>query len=393
MDTVFKFISPDSSKSPLNMALKAVHVTQVPNLDQVPDDLNHSNNAPPAFNIYPPMFHNNSSHHFMIMGHRGTGMNLLQSPDPRMKSLKENSILAFNAAGKFNLDFIEFDVQVTKDDCPIIFHDSFIFTEEKGVVIEKRVTNLKLDEFLSYGPQREPDKVGKPLFRKTKDGRIFEWKVEKDDHLCTLEEVFQNVNHSMGFNIEFKFDDNIVYKEDDLVHVIQVVLRVVFNYAKDRSIIFSSFQPDAALLIRKLQTTYPVFFLTNGGSEIYTDIRRNSLDEAMKLCLAGGLNGIVSEVRAILRNPGVIRRIEDSKLSLISYGQLNNVQEVVYAQLLMGVGGVIVDLVQDITEAVANFGKTVKEENVVKEDEDDEIKCSQYQLSNLMKLIPGLIQP
>lgn len=68
--------------------------------------------------------------------------------------------------------------------------------------------------------------MGKPLFRKTKDGRIFEWKVEKDDHLCTLEEVFQKVNHSMGFNIEFKFDDNVVYKEDDLVHAIQVVLRV-----------------------------------------------------------------------------------------------------------------------------------------------------------------------
>lgn len=147
---------------------------------------------------------------------------------------------------------------MTKDDYPIIFHDNFIFTEDKGVIIEKRVTDLNLDEFLSYGPQREPNKVGKPLFRKTKDGRIFEWKVEKDDHLCTLEEVFQKVNHSMGFNIEFKFDDNVVYKEDDLVHAIQVVLRVVFKYAKERSIFFSSFQPDATLLIRKLQNTYPV---------------------------------------------------------------------------------------------------------------------------------------
>lgn len=64
------------------------------------------------------------------------------------------------------------------------------------------------------------------MFRKTKDGRIFEWKVEKDDHLCTLEEVFQKINHSKGFNIEFKFDDNIVYKEDELVHAIEVVLHV-----------------------------------------------------------------------------------------------------------------------------------------------------------------------
>jgi len=33
---------------------------------------------------------------------------------------------------------------------------------------------------------------------------------------------------------------------------------VVFEYANDRPIIFSSFQPDAALLVKKLQSTYPV---------------------------------------------------------------------------------------------------------------------------------------
>ncbi|MFS7943990.1 putative glycerophosphodiester phosphodiesterase [Helianthus anomalus] len=261
---------------------------------------------------------------------------------------------------------------------------------EGGVIIEKRVTDMNLDEFLSYGPQREPNKVmnvGKPLFRKTKDGRIFEWKVEKDDYLCTLEEVFTKINHSKGFNIEFKFDDNILYTEEELVHVIQIVLRIVFKYAKNRSVIFSSFQPDAALLTRKLQSIYPVFFLTNGGVETYTDVRRNSLDEAMKLCLAGGLNGMVCEVRSILRNPGVIKRIKDLKLSLISYGQLNNIGEVVNAQILMGVDGVIVDLVQEITEVVANFGKEVENEIIVDEENDDGIKCSEKQLSSLMKVI------
>lgn len=34
--------------------------------------------------------------------------------------------------------------------------------------------------------------------------------------------------------------------------------QVVFKYAKDRAIVFSSFQPDAALLLRKLQNKYPV---------------------------------------------------------------------------------------------------------------------------------------
>lgn len=51
---------------------------------------------------------------FMVMGHRGCGMNMVQSSDPRMKSFKENSILSFNLAAKLPIDFIEFDVQVKK---------------------------------------------------------------------------------------------------------------------------------------------------------------------------------------------------------------------------------------------------------------------------------------
>lgn len=55
---------------------------------------------------------------FVVMGHRGSGMNMLQSSDGRMKSIKENSILSFNTAAQFPIDFIEFDVQVR---IPVIF--------------------------------------------------------------------------------------------------------------------------------------------------------------------------------------------------------------------------------------------------------------------------------
>jgi glycerophosphodiester phosphodiesterase len=125
-------------------------------------------------------------------------------------------------------------------------------------VFEKRVTDLSLSEFLCYGPQREPSKQGKPLLRKNKNGSIVRWNVETDDSLCTLQEAFQQVEPSLGFNIELKFDDHIVYQQDYLIHVLLAILQVVFEYAKDRPIIFSSFQPDAALLVKKLQSTYPV---------------------------------------------------------------------------------------------------------------------------------------
>ncbi|CAK7336107.1 unnamed protein product [Dovyalis caffra] len=408
------------------MALKAVHVSDLPNLDQVQENaalaffssrLNtqcatiEERDDPKRGFKFPK---------FVVMGHRGSGMNLLQSCDRRMKSMKENSILSFNFASKLPLDFIEFDVQsndtplfafgdlerglltfvqVTKDDCPVIFHDNFILAEDKGELIETRVTDLTLAEFLSYGPQEEVGNVGKPLFRKTKDGRIFEWKVEEDAPFCTLQQVFQKVDDTMGFNIELKFDDNIVYKEEEITHILQVILQVVFEHAKGRRIMFSSFQPDAALLMRKLQSTYPVFFLTNGGSEIYTDVRRNSLDEAIKVCTEGGLQGIVSEVKAVFRNPGAVTRIKESKLSLITFGQSNNVPEVVYTQHLMGIEGVIVDLVQEITETVSRFRDSAKdgeELSLFGEEGKVQVKTkprfSSEELSFLLKLISEFIQ-
>ena len=56
---------------------------------------------------------------------------------------------------------------------------------------------------------------------------------------------------------------------------------------------------------------------------MYADLRRNSLEEAVKLCVTSGLQGIVSEIRAILRQPSAVAKIKEAnKLSLMTYGQL-----------------------------------------------------------------------
>lgn len=288
---------------------------------------------------------------------------------------------------------------MTKDGCPIIFHDNFIFTEEHGKISDKRVTDLQLEDFLMYGPQNRQGKNGKPLLRKMKDGRMLNWNVQSDDPLCTLQEAFAKVNPRLGFNVELKFDDYLAYQEEELSRILQAILKVVFEYAKDRPIIFSSFQPDAAQLMRKLQSTYPVYFLTNGGTEIYTDVRRNSLEEAVKLCLTSGMQGIVSEARAIFRFPAAIPKIKEADLSLLTYGTLNNVPEAVYMQHLMGVNGVIVDLVQEITEAVTDL-IAVPEPDPEAKDSSSQVtrdaastpNFTQREISFLLRLIPELVQ-
>ncbi|CAI0396832.1 unnamed protein product [Linum tenue] len=398
------------------MALKAVHVSDVPTLDIVQENASLVLN-PSRFSagvdmsagaggighgagFRPPKF--------LVVGHRGHGMNNFQSLDPRMRAIKENTVMSFNAAARFPLDFVEFDVQVTKDGCPVIFHDNFIFSEDNGTIFEKRVTELCLAEFLAYGPQKEDPTstsppASKPLLRKTKDGKIVRWEVENDEPFCTLQEAFQQVKPaSLGFNIELKFDDHVVYQQDYLVGVLNSILKIVFDCAEGRPVIFSSFQPDAALLVRKLQSVYPVYFLTDAGAETFYDSRRNSLEEAIKLCLEGGLAGVVSEVRGVFRNPAAVGKIKESKLSLLTYGKLNNVAEAVYMQHLMGIDGVIVDFVAEISEAVNAMISPSKEEEEAEEgrvllgDGGEEVKArpqfSPKEISFLLKLIPELIQ-
>ncbi|MFS8014760.1 putative glycerophosphodiester phosphodiesterase [Helianthus anomalus] len=89
----------------------------------------------------------------------------------------------------------------------------------QGNVVEKRVTDMTLEEFFSYGPQRATNEVGKSLLRKS-NGKIVRW--------------------------------------DYVIHVLQVVLKVVYENAQERPVLFSCFQPDVALLMKKLQHQYPV---------------------------------------------------------------------------------------------------------------------------------------
>lgn len=46
--------------------------------------------------------------------------------------------------------------------------------------------------------------------------------------------------------------------------------QVVFDEAGDRKIIFSSFDPDCATLVRLKQPRYPVFFLTCAGAKVHS---------------------------------------------------------------------------------------------------------------------------
>jgi glycerophosphoryl diester phosphodiesterase len=74
----------------------------------------------------------------IVVGHRGCGKNNALSigdvPGTRL-SVRENTIKSFNLAASIGADYAEFDVQVTKDGHPVIFHDDFILSADGQVCL------------------------------------------------------------------------------------------------------------------------------------------------------------------------------------------------------------------------------------------------------------------
>lgn len=259
----------------------------------------------------------------LVVGHRGSGKNKVLpegvAPEAR-HSIRENTITSFNLAARNGAQFVEFDVQVTKDGVPIIFHDDVIFTEDKH---PRHIGELTLAEFRSMGPsQTDPSKHGSPLYRKATDGSISLWTCDVEDFMCTLEEAFAQVEPMTGFNIELKFDDDGSTTEEELHRVIDATLEDVKKFANGRMIYFSSFHPDAVQTLRKKMSVYPVFFLTNGGGQIYNDARRNSIEAAVEVCRQGKLQGVVSEVKAVLHDPASVALVKSQGLFFFTYGEL-----------------------------------------------------------------------
>ncbi|GMG33628.1 unnamed protein product [Ambrosiozyma monospora] len=76
-----------------------------------------------------------------VIGHRGNGMN---SRDRRSLQLGENTVESFIAAASLGASYVEFDVQLTKDDIPVVYHDFLV--AEAGVDVPMHA--LTLEQFL-----------------------------------------------------------------------------------------------------------------------------------------------------------------------------------------------------------------------------------------------------
>ena len=308
----------------------------------------------------------------MLIGHRGLGKNMTSN---KSLQLGENTLQSFIAAANLGANYVEFDVQLTKDHVPVIYHDFLV--SETG--IDAPVHTLTLEQFLHVNdvtprasrPPSPPRYTKLNVVRgmdrqrslslghelqdynmaeKMKHTRDFKKKGFKANSrgnfiqapFTTLEEMFLKIPENVGFNIEMKYPMLHETEEEEmdtyaveLNSFVDTVLTKVYDLGKERKIIFSSFNPDICLLLSFKQPSIPILFLTDAGICPVGDVRASSLQEAIRFASRWNLLGIVSAAEPFCNSPRLVRVVKESGLVCVSYGALNNNPEKVQVSLVL----------------------------------------------------------
>ncbi|CAJ0609037.1 unnamed protein product [Cylicocyclus nassatus] len=300
------------------------------------------------------------------VGHRGMG-----SSYTKMAVARENTIHSLSEAARKGADYVEFDVQLTKDMQPVIYHDFHVMVEVAG---RKRdlfgqvrhhqlaIKDLSLDQ-LHLLHLEHPDEHLNMAWRVTPS----EEEEDEDDNnpFPHLRKVLDSVSIDVGFNIEIKYP----MKLKDGTHecpaynmerndFVDVILRTVIEYAGKRRVIFSSFDPDVCSLITLKQHIYPVMLLVVGPTTRYTpfqDIRCDCSKLAVNFAAGNGLLGVNFHSEELLQDATALHRAEQFHLVSFVWGDDLNVKKNVEYFKNLQVDGVIYDRIGEVTPRPNTF--------------------------------------
>lgn len=341
-----------------------------------------------------------------VIGHRGNGMN----QNVASLQLGENTVQSFIKAAELGASYVEFDVQLTKDGIPVIYHDFTI--AETGLDIPMQ--ELTLEQFLALSDNNSPGTKRKDELKSdngekerkkspvkddyyipssikssdksthefSKNSKIYSMDVNSSEErmkytktwknklfkantrgkfiaagFTTLEELFQKIPTDTGFNMELKYPmldeselDDIGQIAYEMNYFCDTILDMVYRLGVGRDVVFSSFHPDICQMMTMKQQIYPVLFLTEAGTTFMADVRASSLQNGIRFAKQCNLFGIVSEATVVVKCPRLIQVVKDSGLACFTYGTANNDPVTARKEIESGVDAVIVDSVLAVSK-------------------------------------------
>lgn len=255
------------------------------------------------------------------VGHRGTG----SSFKPTIASeIRENTIASLKRAADHGADMVEFDVQLSKDLVPVIYHDLHVYVslKKKKSLDDNDMLELPMSELTLE--QLKHLKVYHSFEGKMRQPKFFDEDLDEHQPFPTLAEALDAIDDSVGFNVEIKWNMELsdgslemerINKNKNLY--IDCILDVVLTRAGNRRIVFSCFDPDICTMLRLKQNFYPVMFLMLGDTTRYAkyhDPRGDSMQNAVFHACANELLGVVAHSEDLLRDTSQVSAL-DSCLS------------------------------------------------------------------------------
>lgn len=263
-----------------------------------------------------------------LMGHRGTGQkNIKKTKEKFLREemsdglYYENTITSFNKAWDKGAKWVELDIQLTKNQVPVIFHDFVLDIDGT----KKGINQLEDLEFFNY------------------------FGGSKDNTPTSLESIFPRIHKDLALNLEIKYPDSSEverYCLKDLMPVDKYVEEIlsVLSLQEPRRMCFSSFNPLVILYLRIRLPKFPVMFIIHHTS---LSLHFCSFEKAISFCSQAGLNGLVMDFKSIKTNPvGIKRMCTDANLKLFVYGSEVSDKHIVKNLLEIGVDGIITDNLQ-----------------------------------------------
>ncbi|XP_053793129.1 glycerophosphocholine phosphodiesterase GPCPD1 isoform X2 [Vidua chalybeata] len=313
------------------------------------------------------------------VGHRGAGNSTTTA---KLAKVQENTIASLRSAASHGAAYVEFDVHLSKDHVPIVYHDLTCC-----MAMKKKLDTEPLELFeiavkeLTFD-QLQLLKLAHVTALKVKDHNASFQEEENSafemQPFPSLQRVLESVSKDVGFNIEIKWisqqrdgqwDGNLsTYFDMNLF--LDIILKTVLMNAGERRIVFSSFHADICTMIRHKQNKYPVLFLTQGESKLYPelmDLRSRTTPIAINFAQFENLLGINVHSEDLLRNPAFITRAISKGLVIFSWGDDANDPDNRKKLREYGVHGLIYDRIYDSNPEQPNIFQVEQLERLKKE--------------------------
>lgn len=289
--------------------------------------------------------------HGLDVGHRGLGTSF-KLEIAECAEVRENTIASLKNAVSAGADLVEFDVQLTKDLVPVLYHDFHVCIAMKRKkqladhdMLELPVKDLTLEQLQLL-------KVYHLAEGKVKKERFFDEELEDHQPFPTLRQALESLNPHVGFNVEIKWTMQLKDGTYELNHpfdlnmYLDTVLKVVLQYSGTRKIIFSCFHPDICTMLRLKQNKFPVMFLTQGVTKKYPeyrDPRTQSIPMAVHFARSAEILGINVHTEDILRDPSQVKMVMDAGIIMFCWGDDNNSPATIKHLKQLGIHGIIYD--------------------------------------------------